>query len=292
LRSQTQPSRPAFKMPRINKFSDPSRKGKKPATAQEPEPQLPAHTAFKEADYDDDEVIRDFHDLLTRTCRVWNDGTFDPNMMNGGTGALFKSGHHDTDGGPKTRRAFSNGTFAFCLEWISVECNGKLYRVRCQNQFCVRSDQCYTHPRTVFKDGPNRVLSMLDRGDTVTWGMIRDSETLAPLTDEQAKAKAQSECDGLQLEVDRLDREGEENAELLAELAVRKKALFDWTPVPAIEDPALENRANRASGAILNSRRGASSAAPGNPALDAKAKRHPNDKRAKRGKTGLDFVEE
>ena len=64
-----------------------------------------------------------------------------------------------------------------------MEYNGKLYRIRCQNQFSVRLDQCCKHPKTVFKDGPNRVLSMLDRGDEVTWGIIKDPANLAPLQD-------------------------------------------------------------------------------------------------------------
>ncbi|EDU47593.1 predicted protein [Pyrenophora tritici-repentis Pt-1C-BFP] len=89
-------------MPHVSKHNNLTKKGKKTATATAPEPEPPAHLAFQEAHYNDEDVVRDFSDLLSRTCRVWNDGSFHSDMMNGGTGAMFNNGHHIPDGGAKT----------------------------------------------------------------------------------------------------------------------------------------------------------------------------------------------
>ncbi|KAA8612550.1 hypothetical protein PtrSN002B_007236 [Pyrenophora tritici-repentis] len=269
-------------MPHVSKHNNLTKKGKKTATATAPEPEPPAHLAFQEAHYNDEDVVRDFSDLLSRTCRVWNDGSFHSDMMNGGTGAMFNNGHHIPDGGAKTRKSFANGTFAFCLEWVDVVFDGKTYRVRCQNQFLVKSDQCTQHSKIVHKDRPKRVLCMLGRSDTLTWGILKEDADATPLTGEQAKAKAQKECTDLQAEVDRLDMLGEDVTELREELAKKKKALHKWKTAPANEDAAQAERANPVVGTILSSRRGANNSAPGNPVLDAKAKRNPNDKKMTR----------
>ncbi|EFQ95879.1 hypothetical protein PTT_04440 [Pyrenophora teres f. teres 0-1] len=262
-----------------SKLGNQAKKNKKTSRAKKSK--VPAHLNFKEVEYDDEDAILDFNDLLSRTCRVWTDGNFDPNTMNGRTGSAFSNGHHDPDGGAKTRRAFSNGKFSFCLEWISVNFDGKSYRVRCQNQFTVRSNQCISHPKVVYKDGPNRVLNMLHRGETVTWGMIRDTERSGSLTHEQLMEKAQEEYDNLVLKARTFDLE--EDPELAAEVAAKKKKkkkkkVFELKTAPINAEPVRETPQAPAVGTTFNARRGPSKSIPGNAILDAKAKRNPNNK--------------
>jgi hypothetical protein len=154
------------------------------------------------------------------------------------------------------------------------------------NSFSVKSPQCTDHPRAVFKDGPNRVYDLMNWGKTVTWDMIKDANAeKVPLTDTQLKTRALDELKNIEARISETSQSGNNVKELVSMYSALQKAISN-------REYLLWDRSNASdaispipvSGAIYSSRKTASNSAPGNAALDDKAKRNPNDKKNK-GKT-------
>ncbi|KAG9188401.1 hypothetical protein G6011_02324 [Alternaria panax] len=272
-------------MPSFNKFKNKltsgESKGDKKAKL------IPLRLTFTELPQPDDYVIGSFDDLYSKTVRVWNGSDWNDNVMNGATGTPFQSSHHVPGEGAKSRKDFKDGKFGFCLEWRGLEHEGKVHRVRCMNSFAVKSQQCTDHPKTVFKDGPNRVYDLMNWRETVTYGMIKDSGTEeAPLTDDQLKSKAVEELTNLQVKMDEAIENGQDVDELNATIAAKEKAISNKTYLleKRLDTKVAATSKFSSPGAIYSSRKTASNSAPGNPTLDAKANRNPNDK--KKRKTG------
>lgn len=247
---------------------------------------IPLRLTFMEQPQPDDYVIRNLDDLYSKTVRVWKGGDWNDNVMNGATGVSFESSHHVPEGGAKSRKAFRDGIFGFCLEWVYVNHEGKSHRVRCMNSFSVKSPQCTDHPKAVFKDGPNRVYDLMNWGKTVTWDMIKDANAeKVPLTDTQLKTRALDELKNIEARISETSQSGNNVKELVSMYSALQKAISN-------REYLLWDRSNASdaispipvSGAIYSSRKTASNSAPGNAALDDKAKRNPNDKKNK-GKT-------
>lgn len=110
-----------------------------------------------------------------------------PNFMNAAIGRLFTKIHHDKKKGAEKRRGvFVKLDIAFCLEWTLNTVEGKLMWDRCYNSFCVKSDQCTSHGKTKYKDGPEKIFRFLLWGEKVTWGMLKNynvEEKDRPLTE-------------------------------------------------------------------------------------------------------------
>ncbi|KAI4916017.1 hypothetical protein J4E90_004463 [Alternaria incomplexa] len=246
---------------------------------------LPPRLAFTEQTYPDEYIIKNFDDLFSKTVRVWRGGDWNKNVRNGATGALFESSHHVPGEGAKDRAAFKDGKFGFCLEWINFLYEGKVYRVRCMNAFCVRSQQCTDHPKAVYKDGPNRIYDLLNWGETIRYGMIKDiGAPEVPLTDEQRRLQAVKDLKELENRLGVAYDDGQPAEELTNQVEIMRRAISNKSYL-------LEDRSNAAPqpsapATILNSRKALSNNAPGNPDLDAKAKRNPNNA-AKGGKTAF-----
>jgi len=239
---------------------------------------LPPRLTFTEQTQPDDSIIKSFDDLYSKTVRVWRGGDWNSDVKNGATGALFDSSHHVPGEGTKNRAAFKAGKFGFCLEWIEFPYEGEVYRVRCMNAFCVRSQQCTDHPKAVYKDGPNRIYDLMHWDENVTYGMIKDTGTPAiPLTDHQRKQQVLEELEEAQAKFTVAKQRGElaTAKELERQVSNIQRALKNKSYL-------LEDRSNAApqpyaSDTILNSRKAVSNSTPGNPVLDAKAKRNPNN---------------
>lgn len=132
------------------------------------------HELFEFSSFPFDEIIPN-----------WKGEAFDAHFMNAATGRTFKNRHHVKGEGTKKRSDFERFEFAFCLEWIDRIVDGVTLRDRCYNQFTVKSNGCIDHPRTEYKDGPNRVYYKLIRGEACNWGMLSDPQT--PAADESRK---------------------------------------------------------------------------------------------------------
>ncbi|KAI4943644.1 hypothetical protein J4E91_009281 [Alternaria rosae] len=243
---------------------------------------LPLRLTFTEQTQSDDHVVRSFDDLFSKTVRVWRGGHWHNDVKNGATGVLFDSSHHVPGEGAKDRSAFKDGKFGFCLEWIDFPYDGEVYRVRCMNEFCIKSQQCTDHQKTVYKDGPNRVYDLMNRGGTVTYGMIKDTDAPeVPLTNDQRKSKALEHLKEVENRLDEAYATGLNVVEMRKQYDIVQRAIKDKSYL-------LEDRSDAApqpglSAPILSARRSANNSAPGNAALDAKARRNPNGK--KKGKT-------
>ncbi|KAI4957902.1 hypothetical protein J4E86_005042 [Alternaria arbusti] len=233
---------------------------------------LPPRLAFTEQTYPDEYIIKNFDDLFSKTVRVWRGGDWNKNVRNGATGALFESSHHVPGEGAKDRAAFKDGKFGFCLEWINFLYEGKVYRVR-------------YHPKAVYKDGPNRIYDLLNWGETIRYGMIKDiGAPEVPLTDEQRRLQAVKDLKELENRLGVAYDDGQPAEELTNQVEIMRRAISNKSYL-------LEDRSNAAPqpsapATILNSRKALSNNAPGNPDLDAKAKRNPNNA-AKGGKTAF-----
>lgn len=115
----------------------------------------------------------------------WKGEQFDAHLMNAATGRTFKNKHHVKGEGAKKRSDFERFEFAFCLEWIDRTVDAVTFRDRCYNQFTVKSGGCMDHPKTEYKDGPNRVYYSLIRGEVCYWGMLTDTQ--APDADDSRR---------------------------------------------------------------------------------------------------------
>lgn len=114
-----------------------------------------------------------FDELIPR----WKGEQFDPHLMNAATGRSFHNKHHTKGEGAKKRGNFERFDFGFCLEWIDRTLDEVTFRDRCYNQFTIKSQGCYTHPRTEFREGPNMVYYRLLRGEVCNWGMLSDLQS-------------------------------------------------------------------------------------------------------------------
>jgi len=54
------------------------------------------------------------------------------------------------------------------------------------NVFTVDPNQCYDHFKTLYKDGPNSIYTLMKRNQVGNWGMIKDTN---PVTEEQETTK-------------------------------------------------------------------------------------------------------
>jgi hypothetical protein len=127
-------------------------------------------------------------------------GEFDVNTMNIFTGRIMSNSHHMKNEGPKTRKHFRNFNACFCLEWIQVMIDGAIYWVRCGDIFNLYSAGCYNHPKSLYKDGPNRVYFLLGKGKCGNWGMIKNIHIQPEeeeSTEERERAQAQKDLEGL-----------------------------------------------------------------------------------------------
>jgi hypothetical protein len=252
-----------------------SKKDKKPKP-------LPLRLTFTEQPQPDTSIIRNFDDLFSKTVRVWRSGAWDDNVKNGATGALFDQSHHVSGEGAKSRAAFKEGKLGFCLEWIDFEHEGEVFRVRCMNEFAVKSQQCTDHPKAVYKDGPNRIYDLMNWGETVTYGIIKDTgaQTEVRVTDDERKAQALEALAAVEAKLAEVYQSGKDVAELERQCSAMHRAI-------RVKTYLLGNRSDkgeatpqrRTSVPIYNSRTTVSNSAPGNPVLDAKARRNPNDKK-------------
>ncbi|CAG5171480.1 uncharacterized protein ALTATR162_LOCUS7331 [Alternaria atra] len=271
-------------MPSFNRFNSnlPFGKSKKDRKANS----FPLRLTFTEQPQSDDYIIRSFDGLYSKTVRVWNGGDWNDKVMNGATGTLFESSHHVPGESAKSRKAFKDGKFGFCLEWIDFEYGGNVYRVRCMNEFSVKSPQCTDHPKAVFKDGPHRVYDLINWGETVTWGMIKDTEAEEVLlTDDQLKSRVLNELTDIEAKIDEAYQSGKDSRELENRHSALQRAISNKTYLLKDRSNAIDTSSEvPVSGSIYSSRKTVSNSAPGNAALDAKAKRNPNGK--KKGKTG------
>ncbi|KAI4647454.1 uncharacterized protein J4E79_010312 [Alternaria viburni] len=247
---------------------------------------LPPRLTFTEQTQPDDFIIKSLDDLYSKTVRVWRGRDWNNDVKNGATGACFDSSHHVPGEGTKNRAAFKAGKFGFCLEWIEFPYEGEVYRVRCMNAFCVRSPQCTDHPKAVYKDGPNRIYDLMNWGENVTYGMIKDTGAPAtPLTDSQRKEQVLEEI----AEVKAKFVEAYERGELATAKELERR-VSNLERALKNKSYLREDRSNAApqpsaSATILNARKAVSNSAPGNPDLDAKAKRNPNNLKTNKGKT-------
>jgi hypothetical protein len=101
---------------------------------------LPARILWREGQHEDKEQITLANDLFDAVVPIWKGLGSNPNAMNGGTGKLFHSSHHVKGGAAKSKRDFQQLTLAFCLEFIWIPHEGQKYRVRCLNQFSMKSN--------------------------------------------------------------------------------------------------------------------------------------------------------
>jgi hypothetical protein len=244
---------------------------------------LPPRLTFTEQTQPNEYLIRSFDDLFSKTVRVWRGGDWNDNVKNGATGALFDSSHHVPGEGAKRRAAFKDGTFGFCLEWIDFAHEGKIHRVRCMNEFCVRSQQCTDHPKTVYKDGPNRIYDLMNRGETIAYGMIKDTGAAkVPLTDDQLKSKALGDLRDAENRLGEAANLGRDASVIQAEIVDIKRALSNKSYLLGDRQNAVSKPPVTAP--IYNARKSVGNSGPGNAVLDAKARRNPNDTK-KKGKT-------
>ncbi|KAH7086250.1 hypothetical protein FB567DRAFT_549760 [Paraphoma chrysanthemicola] len=124
-----------------------------------------------EGKHDDDEMISPARFPFKQLIPNWVN--LDVHTKNAATGSTFTKSHHTPDVGAKTKKCFENFIFAFCLEW-EWDDKDKEWRRR-YNQFCVDSQQCTTHPKTIFKDGYNQIWREMKEGRTGNWGMLRNN---------------------------------------------------------------------------------------------------------------------
>lgn len=270
---------------------------KAPEEEEELEEELPLRFRWKDVEHADDDIIPCAQDLYEEIVPTWKGDKFNPNVMNAGTGRPFKYSHHAKGAGVKTKSDFKNLVFAFCLEWIDLWYKGKAYRVRCLNQFCVQSNGCTDHGRTIHKDGPNWIWPALKAGKEVPYSAIKDTQ--APrvevvLTAEQIKQAAKDEyaevteqlVNGLDEQID-VDHLYARQAELQAIMSGKTRKL-KGAPAPAplqLQQGGVQNAAPLAPAAqgygsrpaagvtsapIYGARSAASDSTPGIPKLDKK----------------------
>lgn len=257
------------------------------AQKQNTDTKLPLRFQWKEPEHEDEEHI-EIKRLFAEVIPTWKGGSFDPNVMNAGTGRSFGKRHHVKGEAGKDKRDFENLTFGFCLEFIDQVHEGKVYRVRCLNQFTVHSQQCTEHPKAVCKDGPNKIYDILEAGRVATYGMIKDRKPAvieAAMTPEQHKQKLLEEQESLSAKINETNERGEDATDLLAQLTEVKRALSGkagdgqkyTTPTPATT--SLPSYRSTIDAPIYSLRRSAKNSNPGIPRLDAKFKlmRNPNN---------------
>lgn len=101
---------------------------------------------------------------------------FIPAFNNIRTGALMSNIHHcthnDKKGHALTRRCFTEGHQAYCLEWVNE--GGR--RVRCGTRFKVVSSGCGSHPAKAMDNSLNLEIKNLVAGnsDSISWGLLND----------------------------------------------------------------------------------------------------------------------
>ena len=147
--------------------------------------------------------------------------------MNAGAGRLFTNGHHVKGEGAKTKAVFKNLEFGFCLEIISLLHGGKLYRLRCLNQFCLKSNGCYEHSKLLYKDGPNSALQDLKAGRKVVYGRIKDTRALLVETAPTPKQIKDAVVKELAV-VDKQVADGLHEGEDVSHLQVRRTELWKF----------------------------------------------------------------
>ncbi|KAJ4309669.1 hypothetical protein N0V94_008819 [Neodidymelliopsis sp. IMI 364377] len=155
---------------------------------QDDEKTLPIYQRLLKCEHADDETITaqsfPFDELYPR----WRGDEFNPDFMNAATGVVFSKAHHVKGKAQKQRRNFANFEFAFCLNWMLRNIDGKPVWDRCYNTFTVKSGGCMIHPKTQFRDGPNKIFEAVNRGDVATWGDLKNPmqpEGAPPVTDAQ-----------------------------------------------------------------------------------------------------------
>ncbi|KAF1923683.1 uncharacterized protein M421DRAFT_405305 [Didymella exigua CBS 183.55] len=120
---------------------------------------------------DDDEITTSslpFRELIPN----WT--TLEPKWKNPATCNKFASAHHGSSGGKKLSD-FKTFHLACCLEFINKTVGGVNHLVRCMNVFAVDFNQCCVHTKAMYKDGPNRIYTLMKRKETANWGMIKDT---------------------------------------------------------------------------------------------------------------------
>jgi hypothetical protein len=229
-----------------------------------------------EGQHADDEPIYPAKFPFAELIPGWDN--FDVNTMNPALNKSFTLGHHVPGRHGKKRKDFENFVFAICLEWVQGS-DGQWRR--CYNQFTVDSDQCTTHRKVQYKDGPNQIWRHMKEGREGNWGMLKNSNIQpeqTPLTPGETRGLRYTE---MQAEVDKRCADGQDSAAA-------------WTDVQAeyddqerntrkIERQAARNRPAKEIGreqdvesfglCKLNNQ-----SPPGIAALDEKAKRNPNQR--------------
>jgi hypothetical protein len=273
--TENQPKMPILKAFKSKIAAGGTKKDKKPKP-------LPLRLTFTEHPQSDTSIIRNFDDLYSKTVRVWRSGAWDDNVKNGATGALFDQSHHASGEGAKSRAAFKEGKLGFCLEWIDFEHEGDVFRVRCMNEFCVKSQQCTDHPKAVYKDGSNRIYDLMNWGETVTCGMIRDTgaQMEVRISDDERKAHALEALAAVEVRLAEAYQSGKDVTELEKQCSAMHRAIRDKTYLLGNRSDMGEATSQRLTSVpIYNSRTSVSNSGPGNPVLDAKARRNPNDRK-------------
>jgi hypothetical protein len=238
---------------------------------------LPNILVSNEGQHADDEPIYPSRFPFAELIPGWDN--FDPNTKNPALNKNFASGHHAPGGTGKKRRDFENFTLAVCLEW-KQDSEGKWRR--CYNQFTVDSDQCTTHPKVQYKDGPNKVYKIMKDGREGNWGMLKNSyiqPEQTPLTPAELEHLRYKE---MEVEVVKRCADGQD----LGAAWVEVQAQFDEQDRIArkTEKQAARARSSREDGGEqdfenLGLRKLSNQPPPGIAALDEKAKRNPNQRR-------------
>ncbi|KAF2853508.1 hypothetical protein T440DRAFT_547708 [Plenodomus tracheiphilus IPT5] len=261
---------------------------------------IPARLPWEEVRHEDDDTIS-IDNLFSEITPFWKGSSFNPNIMNAGTGRLFAKSHHVKGKAAKSKEDFKNGTFGFCLEWINLEINGTIHRVRCLNQFTVKSQQCYDHPKVVFKDGPNRIYTLIAGRKVATYGMIKDEnlEPVAEASTSQIKAQCIREAKEIARQYDlAADNEEDPSGIFEAQKAVWKTMSEkgkgkSMVQVKTTSGLSPTSRLQNSSTSVYGLQKTSNGSGVGNATLDAKAKRNPNDlKSMRKGGTKLNTITE
>jgi hypothetical protein len=207
-------------------------------------------------------------------------------MMNAATGTMFTDSHHVKGEGHKNMKDFRKFKCVFCLEWVKIMIKDLPYWVRCANMYNFKSPGCTEHPKVQFKDGPNRVYSLLAANKQATWGMIRNTQLeneprqLTP-AEQHAEAHRKLEDLGEQMAVAQLNGEDITGLEIEFQLIQQRLAQLPKTqntaasqqtgPTKALPAATTDDlRVRGGTARVLNNRQKTKDLAPGNQTLDNK----------------------
>jgi hypothetical protein len=158
-----------------------------------------------EGQHDHDDLIYPDRFPFAELIPGWNN--FDPNTKNPALNKTFAKGHHVPGGHGKHKRDFEKFTLAFCLEW-DQDAEGQWHR--CYNQFTVDSNQCITHPKFQYKDGPNQIWRHLKEGRVGNWGMLKNRHMEQEQMPETTAEPAEPKWDDMLAEYERRVAAGED----------------------------------------------------------------------------------